>query len=172
MVLWRHVNAVSAQKVLIYSPDTDVYNIGLSFIADYLQMQTEIIIQINALSNDNKYLNLNNLAIAFKQDPDLASLCSDKVVRIMQTLYIVTGCDYVSFVRHIGKKTFDIFFQYASFINGTQMVGCLSNTFPTNSSTGFLACVRLFGTVYFKKHLAVFSARHKVATPAQFFLFF
>ena len=32
--IWRHATQTSAQRILVYSPDTDVYNIGLPIIQE------------------------------------------------------------------------------------------------------------------------------------------
>ena len=44
MRLWRHALQSNALRVLIYSPDTDVYNIGLSLISTH--PNTEFIVQV------------------------------------------------------------------------------------------------------------------------------
>ena len=62
----------------------------------------------------------------------------------MQTIYIITGCDYISFFKFIGKKSFlDTYFQHAHFISGSQMPGCLSQMCPEVNEHGFLAIIRL-----------------------------
>lgn len=77
-------------------------------------------------------------------------------------MFVVTGCDYISFFNGIGKATFlRCFFQHAQFITGasTYTHGSLSNTqLEENYKDGFLAFLRLIGTVYFKKHAAVFDS--------------
>ena len=47
--LWRHVISSQAHNILIYSPDTDVYNIGLGLSAKH-------IIQLNPPHCDEQYL--------------------------------------------------------------------------------------------------------------------
>ena len=78
----------------------------------------------------------------------------------MQTLYIVTGCDYVSFFKGIGKLYFmQIFFKYARFISsGLDVPGTLSDIADDTNGNGFLAFIRLVGSTYFCKHRSVFSA--------------
>ena len=58
-----------------------------------------------------------------QRGPDWATLNPERLNRVFQTLYIVTaGCDYVSYFKNIGEKTFiDVFFKHASFINGMDM---------------------------------------------------
>ena len=77
----------------------------------------------------------------------------------MQTLFISTGCDYISYLKYIGKASIlNNFFQYASFICGHNMPGCLHHTSSDNLQHGFLSFIRLIGTCYFKKHLTAFVA--------------
>lgn len=42
--IWRHVFKTSATCILLYSPDTDVYNIGLGLVRD---VNKDIVEQIN-----------------------------------------------------------------------------------------------------------------------------
>ena len=92
----RHATQTWATKILIYSPDTDVYNIGLGLN----QMLRQYIIQLNVPhAQKSRYLHINNLQEALNNDPDLAALPRDKVGMIMQTLYIATGCDFVSYFK-------------------------------------------------------------------------
>ena len=51
MIIWHHVQITPHSNILIYLPDTDVYNIGLAFIE---HLEKEIIVQINVLSKDDK----------------------------------------------------------------------------------------------------------------------
>ena len=82
----------------------------------------------------------------------------------MQTLFICTGCDFVSFFKSLGKATLlNNFYQYANFI------GSLHKTQPENRNDGFLAFIRLIGTSYFKKHLAAFSSLYKHDIPKYLF---
>ena len=166
MRIWRHVQLTSACKILVYSPDTDVYNIGLPI----LQSTTECIVQLNLPhSQDLKYLHLNNLIEALEGDPDLASLPRDKLRIVMQMLFITSGCDYISFFSGFGKAAFlNIFFQHASFITGNQSNGLLSENSKEGMKQGFLAFLRLVGTLYFKKYLSAFVSLRDVETPNQY----
>ncbi len=102
--LWLHATRTSSTRVLILSPDTDTYHIGLP-----LQCTTDkqITIQISAVnSRQLKFLNLTELCSALARDPDLAGIDHTSLRHILQTLYAVSGCDYTSFFSHIGKATF------------------------------------------------------------------
>ena len=95
MRIWRHTTQTSAQRILVYSPDTDVYNLGVSIIQDR-QLSTDCIVQLNVPhSQVLKYLHINNLIQALEDDPDLATLPRDSLPSIIQMLFICSGCDYV-----------------------------------------------------------------------------
>ena len=54
---------------------------------------------------------------ALENDPDLSSIQPSLLPKIMQTLFVATGCDYTSFFSGIGKATFlRYFFQHSEFI--------------------------------------------------------
>ena len=120
----------------------------------------DIIIQISLYnSKDLRYLHLNSFITVLKSDPDLCAISSNLIPQVIQTIFVVTGCDYVSFFSGIGKATFmRYFFQYAEFISsGTDTTpGTLADT-GLELNIGFLAFLRLVGTVYFKTHALAFS---------------
>ena len=163
--IWRHAMQCQANNILIYSPDTDVYNIGLGLLNQH--STTTYTIQLNVPHSDQKrYININNLKVALMKDLDLSNLPQDQLSEILQTLFICTGCDYISYFKFLGKATIlNNFFQHASFITGRNMPGFLSNTSPSNKHYGFLAFVRLVGTCYFKKHVTAFIALKGHNTP-------
>ena len=101
---------------------------------------------------------------------DISNLPQDGLCLILQTLFICTGCDYISYFKSIGKATIlNNFFQYASFISGYNMPGYLHNTLTSNKQYGFLSFVRLIGTCYFKKHLTAFIALKGHDTPTHLY---
>ena len=152
----------------MYSPDTDVYNIGLSLISTH--PNTDFIIQLNVPYSEEKYLCLNNLLKALKNDPDLATLPQNKLGKIFQTLFICSGCDYTSYFNGHGKATIlNTSYYSKEFINSVQMPGCLSETSTTNNKSGFLSFVRLIGTLYFKKYFSAFVSVYGFDTPNQLF---
>ena len=158
-----------ATDILIYSPDTDVYNIGLSFLNQHHTVTYTIHLNIPH-ANEKKYISLNNLKIALSKDMDLSNLPQDKLCLILQTLFICTGCDYISYFKSIGKVTIlNNFFQHASLICGINMPGFLHNTTLTNRENGFLSFIRLTGTCYFKKHLTAFVAIKGHKTPTHLY---
>lgn len=170
--IWRHAEILSpGTNLLIYSPDTDVYNIGLSNFNSQNQPPKNYIIQLNVHhSTEKRYLFLNNLQTAFLNDPDLSTLSTNKIGLTIQSLFISTGCDFISYFKLYGKATIlNCFFQYASFICGNTMTGSLEQTMQCNKDKGFLSFLRLVGTCYFKKHLAAFIANYNYSTPIQLY---
>ena len=58
--IWRHAKQSRANDILIYSPDTDIYNIGLGLLHTCTSKQ--FIIQLNvSKSAEQRYLHLNSL---------------------------------------------------------------------------------------------------------------
>ena len=89
---------------------------------------------------------------------------------IMQSLYISSGCDYVSYFKTFGKVTvLNVFTQYSTFISGMGNSGSLHQTKPANQQDGFLSFIRLIGTCYFKKLLSAFLANYGHSTPVQLY---
>ena len=115
MRVWLHCIHSTGTRKLIFSPDTDVYHIGLAFV--HLLQGMEVVIK--SLREGSKFLLLHNLIRALENDPDMAGIPSTLRAQALQSLYVCTGCDYVSFFRGLGKVSFmTTFFQYASFIAG------------------------------------------------------
>ena len=158
-VIWLHADRTKCKKILVLSPDTDVYMIGLPL---QCTQDKEVIVQISDLkSRDLKLLHLNCLVAALVNDPDMASVPTSVRSNIIQALFVVSGCNYVSFFSGIGKASFvKCFFQYAQFITGHTRYTkvSLADTSMENNihEHGFLAFLRLIGTVYFKRHANAF----------------
>jgi len=131
--IWRHATQCNANDILIYSPDTDIYNIGLSLAN---QPTKNYIIQLNVShSLQTKYLILNNLKMALVRDPDLSTLPDENLGTIMN---ISTGCDYISYFKLLGKAIILNNFQYSQFITGRDMTGSLHQTQQATKQYGFL----------------------------------
>ena len=150
--IWVHVRQTQCTKIIVLSPDTDVYHIGLPLVT---QSAKEVVVQISPMnSKERKFVNLSALHKALSEDPDLSGIDIQNVAHILQTLYVSTGCDYISFFSGNGKSTFlRYFFQHASFITGANAQGSLADTdlHTENYKQGFLAFLRLVGTIYYKK---------------------
>ena len=157
--LWLHVARTECNQILVLSPDTDVYLIGLPLECT---SEKNIIVQISKMNSmELKLLCLNQLVQALQNDPDLSSIPDSQLNHLIQTLYVVTGCDYISFFSGLGKATFlRYFFQHAKFITGVSPItqGSLSDTKLSDNiyKAGFLAFIRLIGVVYFKKNATAF----------------
>ena len=86
----------------VFSPDTDVYHIGLPLDTG----EKEILIEISVAGSTHKrILSLSNLKHNLINDPDLSSISPTQLLQVFQTLYVVTGCDYTSFFCGFGKTT-------------------------------------------------------------------
>ena len=121
--IWRHFAQCSVTNVLIYSPDTDVYNIGLHTSQS---SSKQFLVQLNIPSSlEQKYVDINNLQTALYNDPDLPK---GNLVDIMQTLFIYTGCDYISYFKQIGKSSFFNYFSNMHVLCGSGMDGSLHET--------------------------------------------
>ena len=71
------------------------------------------------------------LKAAFQNDPDLVNIDADILLQAFQTLFVCTGCDYISFFSQIGKATFlhHLFSVcYLYFISGKECKGTLVDT--------------------------------------------
>ena len=135
MRIWRHVAVVNAHKILVYSPDTDVYNIGIAVEGRYLHK--EVIVQINlAHSRELKYVHVRNIVKVLQIDPDIASLSQNDLSAIFHMLFVVSGCDYISYFCGFGKGTFlNTFYQHAEFISGKHSTGYLCHICEDNKHT-------------------------------------
>ena len=102
--IWLHVLKSECTQILVVSPDTDVYHIGLPLLTN---SGKDIAVQVSAInSKEVRFVNLSALAYALVNDPDLAALKSSDLPQILQTLFVCTGCDYIPFFSGKGKATF------------------------------------------------------------------
>lgn len=157
MRIWLHCIHTSGQKILIFSPDTDVYHIGLVIAPRVPEKQ--IVVQLSkSLVDSPSFLNLNALLQALEGDPDLCNIPPDIRPQSLQTLYVCTGCDYISFFAGLGKCTFlSTFFQYASFIaSGSDKPGSIGQISLNHSDHSFYSFIRLVGCAYFRSHASAF----------------
>lgn len=154
--VWLHAMMSGRSRILICSPDTDVFHIGLPFVYSW---QAHVIVQLNIYTSmEHRYLYLQKLCTALDADPDLSTVSTAARPQLLQSLFICTGSDFTSFFAGIGKTTFmRIAFQYCNFINADTGVlpGQLGYTLERKEE-GFLAFIRLVGTAYFAKHRSCF----------------
>ena len=116
--------------------------------------------------NDKAFVSFNSLHSCLQRDPDLGLLPPNQLPQILQTLYIVSGCDYVSFFVGFGKaKFYQTFFQFASFISGSNAVsGSLGDVKSESITSGLLSFYRLIGCLYFVKYKNAFEFENPVAS--------
>ena len=141
-------------KKLVLSPDTDVYNIGFPLIAE---TDLDVIVRLNRFtSKELCLLHMKRLIHAFTHDPDLTMIPELQIPSTMQTLYVCTGCDFISFFHGLGKAYFlNTLFEYGDFIccNSEQIPGTLAQP---ESELSLLSFFRLVGCTYFRKYKAAF----------------
>ena len=93
--VWLHAFRSVGHRKLVFSPDTDVYHIGLPLLDTELH---DVYVQLSpATSPELRLLHLNGLCQSLASDPDLALVPYTELPKVIQSLYISTGCDYVSF---------------------------------------------------------------------------
>ena len=164
--VWLHcIHAVGPRK-LIYSPDTDVYQIGLT-MQPILRQSHVLVQQSKSTTNSPKFIDMTALCNGIKLDSNLSAVQEEHRCQSIQSLYVSTGCDYVSFFTGLGKASFlSAFFQYAKFIASGDPIGSIGHTQMDEPDASFLSFVRLVGCTYFKAHSSAF----KLETPvAQFY---
>ena len=132
----------------------DVYHVGIT-IAQRLT-ETEIVVQLKkSFREGSKLLLLSKLLEALQSDPDLHAIPSVLRPQSVQSLYVCTGCDYVSFSRGMGKVSFlSTFFQYASF--SSEAPGSIGEVTLDEDSPACLSFFRLVGATYFTAHASAF----------------
>jgi hypothetical protein len=163
--IWLHVKESSCSVVHIYSIDRDISMIGLP-----LALSKEVVIQYRAKPGDTKFINLKKLKYCLERDPDLASIVErgHDLCKIIQVVFICSGCDFVSYFVRLGKRSFfNTFFQYATFICGLigNSQGILSNTtLDEDSDFGLLSFYRFIGCVYSSAHR---SCLNKYISPVE-----
>ena len=93
--VWLHVLRSPGTRKLVYSPDTDVYHIGLPLTCNE---PLDVFVRISVFSSqEHRYLSLKKLTMSLQGDPDLSSVPGEILPKVLQTLFISTGCDYVSY---------------------------------------------------------------------------
>ncbi|CAG2186069.1 unnamed protein product [Mytilus edulis] len=109
--------------------------------------------------------------LSIRSGPDLHSIEKDDLPLIIQNLFILTGCDYVSFFKDHGKTSFfKTFFKYTEFIISSVENNVIGKLSLTNSDdiSSFLSFIRLIGCEYWRKCSSAF-LREKLETPEQLY---
>ena len=137
--------------------DTDTYHIGLPLLTP----TDQVMVQISKLDKELKLLNLQSLSDALKRDPDLAHIPESAIPQTIQTLFVATGCDFVSFFSGLGKPNFfKVFMEHTQFILADHpkafSTSFTSSILHQQTEETQLAFIRLVGCAYFKKHSNAF----------------
>ena len=106
--IWLHCVHSHGTKKLLYSPDTDIYHIGLTITPSISDQY--IIVQLSkscTVTVSPRFVDMKALCKAIELDPDLSSIPSPHRCQVLQTIYVATGCDYVSLCWH-GKSYISI----------------------------------------------------------------
>ncbi|CAC5419098.1 unnamed protein product [Mytilus coruscus] len=155
--VWLHASVTTADQVIIYSPDTDVFFIGLPLVPN---LTKTVYVQLRDSPYNNSFLSMDKLVKCITLNDSLLQGI-DSILICMQLLFIYSGCDFVSYFRGCGKKTFfDVFRKHASFIVGN---GSFADVHGHNGRHSFY---RLICSVYFNKHRAAFQP---YSTPKSLF---
>ncbi|CAC5392687.1 unnamed protein product [Mytilus coruscus] len=155
--VWLHASVTTADQVIIYSPDTDVFFIGLPLVPN---LTKTVYVQLRDSPYNNLFLSMDKLVKCITLNDSLLQGI-DSILICMQLLFIYSGCDFVSYFRGCGKKTFfDVFRKHASFIVGN---GSFADVHGHNGLHSFY---RLICSVYFNKHRAAFQP---YSTPKSLF---
>ena len=145
--VWLHAFTCQGLKCLIYSPNNDTYHIGMPLIGKFPEKSVYVALD----SKFETLLNLNKLCNSIEYDVRFGRSSSD-VLSVIQMLYVSTGCDYVSFFKDHGKKSFfDTFVKNSDFILADKGYTGTLNDFQVQIENGFLSFLRLVGSEYFKK---------------------
>ena len=105
--LWMHVKRTNTLKILNLSPDTDIYHIGLPL--QHGSRNIFISVSINSTCTSQLLLQYYKMTPTSQPSHQL-------IPQIFQTIFVATGCDYISFFSGIGKATF-LRYQHAEFIS-------------------------------------------------------
>ena len=155
--VWLHAFRQNMHKnILIVSPDTDTYHIGLPLSSKYFN-QIHVQLHIQTLPGKNNFLHLNSLAAKIEKDVSLRSVPENLRCLLIQAIFIFTGCDFTSSLYGLSKQSFlKSLAKYCYFITGSHNQGHLYD-FEENQKFGFNSFLRLIGCVYFDKYKSAFS---------------
>ena len=165
--VWAHAFSEVASRILILSADNDTYHIGLPLLRKHPDKSIFV-----ALDNQfDSVIDLNKLANLMFYDHDFINI-NDCITTVIQVLFIATGCDYVSFFKGHGKKSFfETFSKHVDFISsGKPPFPGKLNQIKDEWELGFLAFLRLIGSEYFKKCSIEFKDVCSTLSPQSLFL--
>jgi hypothetical protein len=91
--VWFHAFKSTANRLIIYSPDTDTFLIGLPLIKKLTGKS--IFVQLKIFSFDSEFIDMTVLTDCLAHDLLLQGIADVEIC--MQNVYIMSGCDFVSF---------------------------------------------------------------------------
>lgn len=129
---WLHALECPCSPVTIFSPDSDVLMVGLLTFPRWSAAnrqerggeRKQAYVQISRLhgeeANQPGIVDVNQLVAEIEGHPDLQEIEARRRVQCLVSLFVLTGCDFVSFFNGISKRQFlKDFFHEAHFISGT-----------------------------------------------------
>ena len=151
--IWYHAVQVDSRKVVLYSPDNDVYNIGLYLAEKYTDKY--FLVCYKLFGETASFMDVTKLS-KFLSDNTNLNCFKPFLGMVIMAVNACSGCDYVSFFRYHSKKSFlgtlmdkaEAFIGPSNENDITQREGLLSDIHNHRSS--FLAFCRLIGYEYFK----------------------
>ena len=111
MRIWMHATRNQFSRVLIYCPDTDVFNIGAGCINHQAQSILWFKLTLIKISGRMQV----DFRITTWSSPGLPSPRNKHWEKCFFNCIIVTGCDFISFFAGIGKAT--VFLDHSNFIS-------------------------------------------------------
>jgi hypothetical protein len=103
--IWYHANITNYKNIIIISADTDIWVIGL---LHFNKLNKNIIIK-----NNKQYININEIIKNIENKFKNINNCVFNIVY----LYIISGCDYISFFYYLTKEHFlNVFIKYIDYI--------------------------------------------------------
>ncbi|CAC5383313.1 unnamed protein product [Mytilus coruscus] len=90
--VWLYAVTSSAINIIIYSPDTDVYFIGLPLLKN---INKSSYVQLKDTPYEKSFIDMNALVRSLKNDVCFQGI--ENIEECIQIVYIFSGCDYTSF---------------------------------------------------------------------------
>ena len=113
--LWLHAIKSEGRKKLVFSPDTDTLFTGLGMMN---ALTMDVVIQVSKGASDKKFVHLNVLVQALSNDVDLNPIPTENRPKVLQSLFVLSGCDFTSSFVGFGKVAFfKVFYTYSGFIS-------------------------------------------------------
>ena len=86
--IWLHVKNTAYKRILVVSPDTDIYHIGLPL----QQLCKEVVVQVSPInSQELKYRHMTALSKVLLNDPDLAHIEPRELLQLCMYAVVVTA---------------------------------------------------------------------------------